>query len=108
MVGLRHADHLPPLHLQLLPQLCHRLQVTLLRYRIRFFQIFGVEIRKDIDWKEVVFIVSVVALALAFFLSNVQLQTMIKIDGAIVVSSLSIIFPVVMHLKCVLADRSSG
>lgn len=76
--------------------------------KIRFFQIFGVEIRKDIDWKEVVFIVSVVALALAFFLSNVQLQTMIKIDGAIVVSSLSIIFPVVMHLKCVLADRSSG
>jgi len=81
---------------------------TLFLFRIRFFQIFKVDLKARITLKEVVYIVVVVGLSLAIFESGVNFQMMYAVNGSVIAFFYVIVIPIWLHFKCVWYDRSSG
>lgn len=84
------------------------IEVVLDLFRIRFFQIFGVEVKKELDLKEGIYLVSIVLFGILMETLNISLQTIISLNGAIIMVLLDIIFPMWIHYRCVLIDRHSG
>ena len=60
------------------------------------------------DIREVVFIAAILLLSLYIYFAQFKLQTIINVTGAFFLATGNIIMPIVIHLKCVLKDRSSG
>jgi len=87
---------------------CNRVEVTLLWFRIRFFQIFGVEVKRYVDLKEVIYISSIVVFGLLFEILNVSIQAIINFDGAFILVLLDVILPMWIHYRCIFKDRHSG
>jgi hypothetical protein len=54
------------------------------------------------------YIFLVLASALGVYLADVHLDTMVEINGAVFGYCNSILLPIIMHLKCIYYDKSSG
>ena len=76
--------------------------------RMRFFQMFKIDIKKNINMREVIYIVTFSLLCYFFYLSGIQLQTLISFNGAVVGYSYVIVIPIGIHLQCVWNKKSSG
>ena len=55
-----------------------------------------------------IFIVVAVVFSYVVYAYNIRMKTMIVFTGGAFVTFGNIIFPIWVHLKCVLYDRSSG
>ena len=75
---------------------------------IRFYQIFNIELQAKMKPKEIVYLFLAVLLCYLCFTGGFNLVTVYALNGSLVSYLYAILIPVVLHLKCVWKDRSSG
>jgi H+/Cl- antiporter ClcA len=75
---------------------------------VRFYELIQVELKKQVAWHEIIYILVVILLGLAVFMADIHLDTLVEINGAVFGYCNSILLPILLHLKCVHYDRSSG
>ena len=68
----------------------------------------GIKVKKEVQWFEYVFLVSLIFLSYLVYVFNVSLVTILVLNGTICCFTYVIVFPIWIHLKCVLYDRTSG
>ena len=54
------------------------------------------------------YIIIVMLIALWVFMSGINLQTILSLNGAVLGYIYIILFPIYVHLKCIYSDRSCG
>ena len=69
---------------------------------------FGIQIQKEGQWFEYFYILIIVSLSYLTYILGLSLVDILVINGTIICFTYVIVFPIWMHLKCVLYDRSSG
>jgi hypothetical protein len=92
------------------PRVRNGFEVTYSRFRIRIFQLFGIEHdpREDISRGELFYIAIVVGFCFVIKKLNVPLKIILDISGAVIGYIFAIFFPSLLHLKCIHYDLSSG
>lgn len=58
--------------------------------------------------KEILYIVIVIGISLGVFMSGINLDTIFSLNGAVLGYLYIIVLPIVVHLKCIYFDKSSG
>jgi hypothetical protein len=91
-----------------LPQLPHHYQVTPSSLRIRFLQIFKIEVKSTAQWPDFVFIIVAILVCYLVYATHFSVKHLMTLAGAVVAVSTVILFPITLHLKCVFFDKSSG
>jgi hypothetical protein len=69
---------------------------------------FKIEVQHRISWKEAIYIFIVVIISYLVYITGINLEVMITLNGAVVGFTYIIAIPVWIHFKCVFYDRSSG
>lgn len=59
-------------------------------------------------WHEALYIFLVVLLAYVVYLTDVHVDTMIEINGAVLGYCNSLLLPIFLHLKCIYYNKTSG
>jgi hypothetical protein len=77
-------------------------------FRVRFFQIFKIDLGSKIAANEIIYIVLMYGAAVLVFISGVRFQTIIIVNGAVIGFLYVIFIPIFMHFKCVWFARHSG
>jgi hypothetical protein len=79
-------------------------------YRIRIFQIFEIEHnpQNDITFPEVLYIVVIVGVCYSLKKLNVPLSLVLDFAGALLGYLFTMFIPILIHLKCLHFDHSSG
>lgn len=64
--------------------------------------------KKEVAWHEILYIFLVVLSAFLVYLTGVHVDTMIETNGAVLGYCNSLLLPILLHLKCIYYNRSSG
>ncbi len=76
--------------------------------RVRFFQMFKIELHHKIDWHEAVYIIICVVGSYFVYVSGLSLDVMITLNGAVIIFFYMLVIPIWVHFRCVFWSRSSG
>lgn len=93
---------------QCIPQLPHSFHVRRVKARVRFFNMFRIDLSKEISLREVLYILAIVAASYGIYVSNLNLITIFAFNGAVIGYTYVFIIPIWIHLKCIWFDRSCG
>ena len=97
-------------HTNYISWVSHRLKVTYFSSRIRIFQIFEIEHdpTKNITISEIIYIVVIVGMCYSLKKVNIPFELVLDFTGALLGYVFSFFIPILIHLKCLHFDHSSG
>ena len=80
----------------------------LIYFRVRFFQIFHIDLKSRMTLKEAVYILIMALVCLFVYETGLSFQVMYAINGTVIALHYTTIVPIWIHFKCIWYDRSSG